>query len=101
MADSRSTPRRVPAKASVTRNLLRLISVVFMLLPEYWALRRFDGDAVNDGAPTRFATRLVKVYAINTTTGAVTSILVGKEPHGLTVWLQPGRYSLGHTGNLR
>jgi hypothetical protein len=26
---------------------------------------------------------------------------VGKEPHGLTVWPQPGRYSLGHTGNMR
>ena len=25
----------------------------------------------------------------------------GLEPHGLTVWPQPGRYSLGHTGNLR
>ena len=31
----------------------------------------------------------------------VKSIPVGKEPHGLTVWPQPGRYSLGHTGNLR
>ncbi|WP_254441309.1 YncE family protein [Pandoraea cepalis] len=41
------------------------------------------------------------VYAINTTTGAVTSIPVGMEPHGLTVWPQPGRYSLGHTGNMR
>ena len=41
------------------------------------------------------------VYAIDTTSGAVTSIAVGKEPHGLTVWPQPGRYSLGHTGNLR
>jgi len=41
------------------------------------------------------------VYAIDTTTGAVKSIAVGKEPHGLTVWPQPGRYSLGHTGNLR
>ena len=40
-------------------------------------------------------------YAINTTTGEVKSIPVGKEPHGLTVWPQPGRYSLGHTGNLR
>ena len=30
-----------------------------------------------------------------------TIIPVGKEPHGLTVWPQPGRYSLGHTGNLR
>jgi hypothetical protein len=26
---------------------------------------------------------------------------VGTEPHGLTVWPQPGRYSLGHTGNMR
>ena len=41
------------------------------------------------------------VYAIDTTTGAVKSVAVGKEPHGLTVWPQPGRYSLGHTGNLR
>ncbi|HUA52140.1 MAG TPA: YncE family protein [Candidatus Sulfotelmatobacter sp.] len=41
------------------------------------------------------------VYAIDTTTGAVKTIKVGKEPHGLTVWPQPGRYSLGHTGNLR
>jgi YVTN family beta-propeller protein len=41
------------------------------------------------------------VYAINTSTGAVTSIPVGMEPHGLTVWPQPGRYSLGHTGNMR
>jgi len=41
------------------------------------------------------------VYAFDTTTGAVKTIPVGKEPHGLTVWPQPGRYSLGHTGNLR
>jgi DNA-binding beta-propeller fold protein YncE len=41
------------------------------------------------------------VYAVDTSTGAVTSIPVGKEPHGLTVWPQPGRYSLGHTGNMR
>jgi YVTN family beta-propeller protein len=41
------------------------------------------------------------VYAIDTRTGEVRSIPVGKEPHGLTVWPQPGRYSLGHTGNLR
>jgi DNA-binding beta-propeller fold protein YncE len=41
------------------------------------------------------------VYAIDTATGEVRSIAVGKEPHGLTVWPQPGRYSLGHTGNMR
>ena len=41
------------------------------------------------------------VYDIDTVTGAVKSIPVGQEPHGLTVWPQPGRYSLGHTGNMR
>ena len=41
------------------------------------------------------------VYAFNTEDGAVKKIPVGGMPHGLTVWPQPGRYSLGHTGNLR
>ncbi|MEO5698491.1 MAG: YncE family protein [Burkholderiaceae bacterium] len=41
------------------------------------------------------------IYRFDTTSGAVTQIKVGAEPHGLTVWPQPGRYSLGHTGNLR
>jgi len=42
-----------------------------------------------------------EVYAIDTTDGTVQKIPVGREPHGLTVWPQPGRYSLGHTGNMR
>jgi YVTN family beta-propeller protein len=41
------------------------------------------------------------VYAFDTTTGQAKVIKVGIEPHGLTVWPQPGRYSLGHTGNMR
>ena len=41
------------------------------------------------------------VYVIDTTSGEVKSIPVGREPHGLTLWPQPGRYSLGHTGNMR
>jgi len=41
------------------------------------------------------------VYAIDTGSGEVGKIAVGKEPLGLTVWPQPGRYSLGHTGNMR
>ena len=41
------------------------------------------------------------VYVVDTTTGEIKSIPGGKEPHGLTVWPQPGRYSLGHTGNMR
>ena len=41
------------------------------------------------------------IYRFDTASGAVEQIKVGAEPHGLTVWPQPGRYSLGHTGNLR
>jgi len=42
------------------------------------------------------------VYVVDTTSGElVKTIPVGHEPHGLTVWPQPGRYSLGHTGNMR
>ena len=41
------------------------------------------------------------IYRFDTATGDVATLKVGAEPHGLTVWPQPGRYSLGHTGNLR
>ncbi|MGZ4438665.1 MAG: YncE family protein [Nocardioidaceae bacterium] len=42
------------------------------------------------------------VYGWSTRTGRlVAKIWVGGSPHGLLVWPQPGRYSLGHTGNLR
>jgi YVTN family beta-propeller protein len=41
------------------------------------------------------------VYVFDTGTGAAKVIPVGTEPHGLAVWPQPGRYSLGHTGNMR
>ena len=41
------------------------------------------------------------VYVFDTTTGAVQSIPVGVQPHGLLVWPQPGRYSVGHTGIMR
>ena len=42
------------------------------------------------------------VYGWNTTTGKlIARIYVGGSPHGIAVWPQPGRYSLGHTGNMR
>jgi YVTN family beta-propeller protein len=42
------------------------------------------------------------VYAIDTTTGALLhEIRVGSGPHGLCVFPQPGRYSIGHTGVFR
>jgi DNA-binding beta-propeller fold protein YncE len=43
-----------------------------------------------------------EVYALDTRTGKLRArIQVPGSPHGLCVWPQPGRYSLGHTGNLR
>jgi len=42
-----------------------------------------------------------EVYVFDTANGSVKKIPVKTEPHGLTVWPQPGRYSLGHTGNMR
>ncbi|MFL5929052.1 MAG: YncE family protein, partial [Gaiellaceae bacterium] len=42
------------------------------------------------------------VYAISTRNGRLLArIPVGSGPHGLCVWPQPGRFSLGHTGILR
>jgi DNA-binding beta-propeller fold protein YncE len=42
------------------------------------------------------------VYAIVLTTGRILArIRVGHAPHGLAVFPQPARYSLGHTGVLR
>jgi YVTN family beta-propeller protein len=42
------------------------------------------------------------VYAIDTRTGKLrAAIPVGSGPHGLCVWPQPGRHSLGHTGIMR
>ncbi len=53
---------------------------------ELWLSGRFDSE----------------VYVFNTSTGALTArIAVPRGPHGLTVWPQPGRYSLGHTGDMR
>jgi YVTN family beta-propeller protein len=53
---------------------------------ELWVSGRYDDE----------------VYVFATATGKLTHrIPVGREPHGLCVWPQPGRYSLGHTGNMR
>jgi YVTN family beta-propeller protein len=52
---------------------------------QLWLSGRFDSE----------------VYVFDTASGAVQKVPVGVEPHGLAVWPQPGRYSQGHTGNMR
>ena len=60
------------------------------------------GNVSADGKYLWLAARYDDViYRFDTSSGAVAQVKVGAEPHGLTVWPQPGRYSLGHTGNLR
>jgi len=61
------------------------------------------GDVTADGKELWVSGRYDdEVYVFDTSTGALTHrIPVGREPHGLSVWPQPGRYSLGHTGNMR
>ena len=42
------------------------------------------------------------VYVVDTRTGVLLhTIPVGRGPHGLCLFPQPGRYSLGHTGVYR
>lgn len=61
------------------------------------------GDVSADGTELWVSGRYDdEVYVFDTATGRLTHrIKVGREPHGLCVWPQPGRYSLGHTGNMR
>jgi DNA-binding beta-propeller fold protein YncE len=43
-----------------------------------------------------------EVYVFDTATGELVGrIHTDPSPHGLAVWPQPGRFSLGHTGNTR
>jgi DNA-binding beta-propeller fold protein YncE len=61
------------------------------------------GGVSADGRTLWLAGRYTSdVYAIDTRTGRLRArINVGLGPHGLCVYPQPGRYSLGHTGVFR
>jgi len=61
------------------------------------------GDVSPDGRVLWLSGRYnADVYALSTRTGRLLArIPVGASPHGLCAWPQPGRYSLGHTGNMR
>ena len=62
-----------------------------------WAASRADGREL--WLSGRYD---ASVYVFDTVTGRVLHrISVRPGPHGLLVWPQPGRFSLGHTGNMR
>jgi YVTN family beta-propeller protein len=61
------------------------------------------GGVTADGRQLWLAGRYDSVvYVIDTANGTLLrTIPVGRGPHGLCVWPQPGRYSLGHTATMR
>jgi len=61
------------------------------------------GNVTADGTQLWLSGRYDRVvYVLSTEDGTLLrKIPVGGEPHGLCVWPQPGRYSLGHTGITR
>jgi DNA-binding beta-propeller fold protein YncE len=61
------------------------------------------GNVTADGSQLWLSGRYDKaVYVLSTKDGSLLKkIPVGNQPHGLCVWPQPGRYSLGHTGITR
>lgn len=61
------------------------------------------GDVTADGAQLWLSGRYSsEVYVVDTRSGKLLHrIPTDPGPHGLLVWSQPGRFSLGHTGNTR
>lgn len=61
------------------------------------------GNVTTDGTQLWLSGRYDRsVYVLSTADGhLIRKIAVGNGPHGLCVWPQPGRYSLGHTGITR
>jgi DNA-binding beta-propeller fold protein YncE len=61
------------------------------------------GGVSSDGSQLWLSGRYhSEVYVFDTATGALAHrIPVGRGPHGLALFPQPGRFSMGHTGNYR
>ena len=61
------------------------------------------GNVTADGSQLWLSGRYDReIYVLSTVDGSlIRKIDVGNGPHGLCVWPQPGRYSLGHTGITR
>jgi DNA-binding beta-propeller fold protein YncE len=95
-----SGPRHGPGSISVMDVATRTITAT-------WPIP--DGGSPDMGNLSADGTQLWlggrfdnEVYCVSTTDGKLLArIPVGKGPHGLTIWPQPGRFSLGHTGNMR
>ena len=101
---------RTSTRMFVTNRMGSSISVIDLRRRMVSATWRLPGNASPDMGNVSADGRLLwlsgrynqSVYVIDTATGRLLKqIPVGAGPHGLCVWPQPGRYSLGHTGILR
>jgi len=94
-------------KPGVGKGSVSVIDFATRAVVATWTLPRASspdmGNLSVDGKQLWLSGRYDRVvYVLDTTNGElIKTIPVGYEPHGLTVWPQPGRYSLGHTGNMR
>ncbi len=61
------------------------------------------GGVGADGSALRLAGRYeTRMYEISISDGhLIAAVRIPHDPHGRCVWSQPGRYSLGHTGDIR
>lgn len=101
-------PSRDARQLYVSNRLAGTVSVIDYATRKIVATWAVPGGSPDMGGVSADGTQLwlsgrynSEVYVIDTTTGALKRIPVGKGPHGLCVFPQPGRISLGHTGNYR
>jgi DNA-binding beta-propeller fold protein YncE len=102
-------PSRDSTRLYVSNRRGASISVISFATRTVIATWRFPGTSPDmggvsaDGSVLWLAGRYnAAVYAISTVDGhLIANIHVPNRPHGLCVWPQPGRYSLGHTGVMR
>ena len=102
-------PSRDASVLYVTSRIAGTVSVLDPVTGEVKATWPIPGGSPDMGGVTADGSQLWlsgrynrEVYVLSTADGALLArIPVGDGPHGLCVWPQPGRYSLGHTGVTR
>ncbi len=102
-------PSRNATELYVSNRLAGTVSVISFTSRKVLATWRIPGGSPDMGGVSASGHVLwlsgrydAQVYAINTSTGKlIARIPVGLAPHGVAVYPQPGRYSLGHTGVMR
>jgi DNA-binding beta-propeller fold protein YncE len=101
-------PSRDATELYVSNRLEGTISVISYATRQIMATWPVAGGSPDMGGVSADGTQLwlsgrynSEIYVIDTRTGTLRRIPVGKGPHGLCLFPQPGRISLGHTGNYR